>query len=213
MAAVPLMIDLTEKNIIVIGGGSVAERRIRTVINNGAKLTVISPKINQGIHALWTEGCLDWKKKKAEAGDLDDAFLVIVATNDVKVNETIIQATPSNALINNAADADEGNVAFPSFFNRGRLSISVSTNGASPMLSAKIKNDLQAVYDNSYTDYVDFLHESRKLLKQTCLTKNEQRLFLKEILSDKFQDTDNQNKLLKCLADLSGGGKHNERPE
>ncbi|WP_010531885.1 NAD(P)-binding protein [Lentibacillus jeotgali] len=206
MAGIPLMIDLTDKHVIVVGGGAVAERRIRATLEGGANLTVISPEITEGIHSLWLDGDLTWRKKRVAPGDLADAFLVIAATNDVQVNQSIVQASPSNALINDASDAEKGDLAFPSFFKRGLLSISVSTNGASPMLAAKIKQDLQAAYDNSYTDYVDFLYECRKQLKQSALSKHEQRLILQAILSDKFLNKEHQQKGLDWLAGLAERG-------
>ncbi|GAB3064615.1 NAD(P)-binding protein [Virgibacillus ainsalahensis] len=207
MAITPLMIELNEQHVIIVGGGRVAERRVHSLLNSGAAITVISPTIKEGIESEWKKGRLHWKQKYVEAKDLADAFLVIVATDDQMVNQEVIHASPRNSLINAAADADKGNVEFPSFFRRGKLLISISTSGASPQLSAAIKNELQTVYDGNYESYIDFLYESRKLIKHSSLDKAHQKLLLKELLSETFLEKDKQNEAIEWFRNLAERGE------
>ena len=200
----PLMIDLDKKNIVIVGGGSIAERRIRSLLKSGGLLTVISPTIGEGIQKLWQTAQLTWKKKRFEAVDLADAFLIIAATNDPTVNELVVHHSPQDALLNVAAQAEKGNIHFPAHFKQGKLSISISTDGASPMLAAKIKGNLHTVYDENYGDYVDFLNESRKLIKHSLLDKSTQSLLLKELLAESFMDEQKQTKTIAWLEKLSG---------
>ncbi|SFD89913.1 precorrin-2 dehydrogenase / sirohydrochlorin ferrochelatase [Lentibacillus persicus] len=205
MTAIPLMIDLDGKRVIVVGGGAVAERRIRALLESGAHLTVISPDVTEAIYTLWQEGAVDWRQKRVSGGDLSDAFLIVTAANDLEVNQFVAARAPANALINNASDAERGNTQFPSFFNRGRLSLSVSTNGASPMLTANIKRDLEAQFDKRWTGYVDFLYECRQLLKRIRLPENEQRLILQQILSENYYHHANRQIMLNWLANEPEG--------
>nr|WP_010649749.1 NAD(P)-dependent oxidoreductase [Oceanobacillus massiliensis] len=145
-----------------------------------------------------------------QTSDLADAFLIIVATSDPIVNQEVIQKAPSSALINAAAEADKGNVAFPSTFRRGKLNISISTNGASPQLAVKIRRQLESLYDEKYEDYVDFLYECRKLVKLTSLDKLHQRLLLKELLSEGFLDKHQQLMAITWLKKLARGGEGND---
>jgi len=192
MAVTPIMIDLNKKHVVIVGGGQVAERRMNILLESGASITVISPEIKKGIRERWGEGKLTWKKKHVEASDLQNAFMIIVATNDPYTNQSVIQAAPPNSLINAATEANSGNVEFPASFTRGKLAISVSTNGASPQLTAKIKNELRNIFHENYESYVDFLYESRQLIKQSVLDKSHQKLLLKELLSNGFLDKQKQ---------------------
>lgn len=94
--------------------------------------------------------------KEFEPSDIVDAYLVIAATNEPCVNEAVKQALPEHTLFNNVGDASNGNVVFPSALHRDKLTISVSTNGASPKLTKSIMAELEALYPPSYSSYIDF---------------------------------------------------------
>ncbi|WP_339230846.1 NAD(P)-binding protein [Oceanobacillus sp. FSL K6-2867] len=199
MPLTPLMVNLSGKNIVLVGGGYVAGRRIQTLLESGAQLTVISPEIGKEVRVHWEKGRIKWIQKHVEPNDLDGAFLIIVATNNPIVNQSIILAAPPNALVNAAADAVKGNVEFPSAFRRGKLAISISTNGASPQLTRKIKEQLQTIYNENYETYVEFLFESRQLIKRSVLNKMEQKQLLKELLSEVFLDPSKQRQTIAWL--------------
>ena len=73
----------------------------------------------------------------------------------------------------------EGNITFPNQLRRGKLTISVSTDGASPKLAKQIIQNLAQTYDESYEDYIDFLYESRQLIKEKALTSSEKQSYFK----------------------------------
>ncbi|MGP4107590.1 NAD(P)-binding protein [Virgibacillus sp. L01] len=202
MAITPLMVDLEGKKVVIVGGGKVACRRVDTLKESGASITIISPEIEAGIHSLWDAARVNWQQKEFEPDDLEGAFLVIVATNNPAVNQAVVKSSPPNSLLNVTSDASQGNIHFPSNIKRGELSVSISTNGASPLLSAKIKQQLETIFDDRYIDYVDFLYESRQLIKHTTLTKTERRSLLKELLSDDFLDGKKQQQTIDWLRSL-----------
>ena len=204
---IPLMFDLNNKNIVIIGGGHVAERRIRLLLESGGKITVTSPKITQEIRNYWEQGKVNWLKKYFEPNDISNAFLVIIATNNPQVNELVLQYAQKNTLINDATNASNGNVHFPTIMKRGRLTISVATNGASPMLTKKIKQQLEATFPKNYGEYVDFLYECRELLKNSPLPKEEQQKLLKQLLDDDFHSKTNQQQFLSWLKNLQNNEK------
>ncbi|MFA7746086.1 NAD(P)-binding protein [Salinicoccus roseus] len=199
MSFVPLMIDVTDRQIVIVGGGKIAERRVYALIDKGAVLKIISPTLSDSLLSLWNEGRIAWEKRPFEEDDINHASLIIAATNDRKVNDSIKTIAPKDSLLNMTGEARQGNVIFPSTMNRGRLTISVSTGGASPMLASKILKNLESEYDNRYESYIDFLHECRKLLKRSNIGQDEKNKMLKHILDEKYMDTEKQLETVEWL--------------
>ncbi|MEN1970429.1 NAD(P)-binding protein [Lentibacillus sp. N15] len=210
MAVTPFMIDLANKRVVIVGGGRVAVRRIRYLLASGACMTVISPELSKEVRSLWKSGIFYWKQKIVEADDLTGAFLIIVATNDATVNQAVIEAAPKTALINVVTDAEQGDVQFPAHLQQGKLSISIATNGASPMLAGEIKRQLAAMYDQNYREYVDFLDACRKLIKRLLLTKPAQKQLLRELLDERFLNKQKQVFMMEWLKSLERIEKHAE---
>lgn len=202
MAVIPLMINLHGKKVVIVGGGHVAKRRLISLLESEAKLTVISPKVLPEIADLCKKGKVIWKNKEVSLEDLSEAFLIIIATNDKVVNETVRKNAPANCLINASTDAQTGNVHFPSHLKRGKLSIAVSTHGASPMLASKVKNDLSNLYDAHYEQYVDFLFEARTIIKESALSKEEKESYLREFLDEAYHSPVLQQQTLQKLQSL-----------
>lgn len=162
----PLHIDVKDKNVLVVGGGKIAHRRLRLFLKEGAVVTVISPDVVTEIEELHNQNKLHWLEKKVEQVDLEHAFIIIAATNDPSINEWIAENADPNQLVNVASDAEKGNVIVPKSVNKGRLSISVSTNGASPKLAKQICEQLSDQFDNQFIEELDRMYEQRSEKKQ-----------------------------------------------
>lgn len=199
MGWIPLMVDLSGRKVVIAGGGAVAERRAISLLETNADLLVIAPEISLKLRQLRHEGLITWIQKKFEPADATDAFLIIAATNDPAANEMVIRSAPAHALCNDAGDAQRGNVLFPSHFKRGLLSISISTGGASPMLAAKLKQQLERQYDEQFGEYVQFLHEARQLVKRLAVSPEEKKALLREILADEYLDEQRQRQWIAKL--------------
>ncbi|MGK9045387.1 NAD(P)-binding protein [Mammaliicoccus vitulinus] len=199
MAYVPLNIDLTNKQIKVIGGGKIAERRVKGLLDSDATIHVISPELTDNLYQLYLDEKIIWYKKSFESKDLDNAELIISATNQEEVNDVIKKSAPNHSLINMVGDAQGGNVIFPGTLKRGKLQISVTSTGASPKLVSNILNDLDKQYPIDYAEYVDFLYECRIIIKSLDLEKAKKNQLLESILSDQYFDEDEQEKLTNWL--------------
>ncbi|QTN11039.1 NAD(P)-binding protein [Mammaliicoccus vitulinus] len=199
MAYVPLNIDLTNKQIKVIGGGKIAERRVKALLDSDATIHVISPDLTDNLYQLYLDEKIIWYKKSFESKDLDNAELIISATNQEEINDVIKKSAPIHSLINMVGDAQGGNVIFPGTLKRGKLQISVTSTGASPKLVSNILNDLDKQYPIDYAEYVDFLYECRIIIKSLDLEKAKKNQLLESILSDQYFDEDEQEKLTNWL--------------
>jgi precorrin-2 dehydrogenase / sirohydrochlorin ferrochelatase len=157
----PLHFNVKDKNVLVVGGGKIALRRLRLFLEEGARITVISPDVIPEIAELSKADKLNWQAKKVELADLKDALFIIAATNDSVINEWIAENASENQLVNVASDANKGNVIVPKSVKKGRLTLSVSTNGASPTLAKQICEQLSEQFDERFVNELERMYENR----------------------------------------------------
>lgn len=199
MSNMPLMIDLQNKKIVIVGGGKVATRRAKSLVEYCSHVHIVSPSITKELHTLFQQQRLTWAEKMFEPQDISHAFLVIIATNQPEVNQHVKDSLPEGTLLNHAADASAGNVTFPSMLRRGKLTISVSTDGASPKLGRQIISTLQDTYDERYESYIDFLYESRQLIKASTIEPSRKQVLLQHVLSEDYLDEEKQKEFKRWL--------------
>lgn len=161
------MLDIVQKKAVVVGGGRIAYRKITSLLKAGAHVTVISPDVHECVKELVDAQRIEWHKKVFQKEDVMNAFIVIAATNDKKINAKVHQNTSSQQLINVVDDKDISNFHVPAKLSRGKLTIAVATEGASPALAKLIRDDLAKVYDETYEDYVNFLAFAREKIHNT----------------------------------------------
>lgn len=156
----PAFIDLKGKHCIVVGGGKVAERKVAALLRSGAKVTVISPFITGALADHRESKRIKHVKREYRKGDLEDAFIVIAAASDRRVNEEVSLDAP---CLLNVVDAPElANFIVPSVVKRGPLALAVSTSGFSPALAKSIRRELEVFYGKQFGLFVDFLGKQRK---------------------------------------------------
>lgn len=175
----PMMLKIKGKSCRVIGGGRVAERKVMTLLEYGAVITVISPKITEGLHKLVDEKKIVYLERNYKTGDLSGSYLAYALTDNVIVNSQCKkEAEESNVFINVADSEELSDFILPASINRGSLTISVSTEGKSPMLSRKIRHELEEQYGEEYEEILDTLGEIRiRALKEIVSIKDRRELF------------------------------------
>lgn len=186
---ISLLVELKDRHCVVVGGGKIAYRKVMMLLEEEAKVTVISPKACSEIEELSKGEKIKLIQRKAVEEDFSHAFLTIAATNKVEENRRITQRLKSISLVNDASAYEEGNCQIPASFKKGRLHLSVSTNGASPKLAKRMKEEWQEKYDDNYIAYIDFLYEVRNLLKQKSLPPEVSHAILEEILDNAYKDS------------------------
>ncbi|MCX8034371.1 MAG: NAD-binding protein [Thermodesulfovibrio sp.] len=178
----PIFIDIKGKKCVVVGGGTVAERKIKKLLKYGADITVISPDITHNIQKLVEKGKIEYLRKNYSKNDIKNAFLVIAATSDSKINTQILKN--AQFLVNSVEKKEivkkTNNIEFivPAIFEKGHLKIAVSTEF--PALSRTIKEELQYNYGKEFALYLKFLKTLRKEIKDKIKdSKKRQKLFKK----------------------------------
>lgn len=163
----PIMLNCEGQQVVVIGGGDVAERKVSGLLEAGAVVKVISPSLTDTLVAQAKKGLMTWHDRPYAPGDLRGAFLVYAATNNRTINEKVAQESKRLGIhVNVASHAEAGDFITPGVVRRGRLTVAVSTSGAGPLAAAKIKSVLEEALDAAYEPYLDFVHTMRTRIKE-----------------------------------------------
>lgn len=166
-APYPLFIYLEGARVVVVGAGAVAERKIATLLEYGAVVTVIAPEATESVRALAKQGRVEWLQRPYREGDLEGAILAMGATSDESVNARVhAEASSRNQLVNVVDVPPLCNCIVPSIMRRGRLQVAVSTAGAAPSVAREIRHDLEQRYPAYWETYVDVLADVRVLVKE-----------------------------------------------
>jgi precorrin-2 dehydrogenase/sirohydrochlorin ferrochelatase len=163
----PIFLDLKDKKCIVVGGGSVAERKVEMLLEHRASVTVISPTLSQRLQYLADQGVIQTINRNYQTGDLKGAFLIIAATDDPSINATVAgRGKKQGALVNVVDDPGHSDFIVPSIVRRGDITIAISTSGKSPALARKLRTLLEAVLPAEYASLVTLVSEARQELAQ-----------------------------------------------
>ncbi|WP_243126607.1 precorrin-2 dehydrogenase/sirohydrochlorin ferrochelatase family protein [Hominisplanchenecus murintestinalis] len=126
----PMFIDLTEKKVVVAGAGTIAKRRIRSLLNFTNHLTVIAPEVNKELKSLEAEGLLTILKRKCEMEDFYSADLVIAATNDAQINNAIYDTCRKQGiLVNVCSDKQKCDFYFPGIAMKDQVVVGITASG------------------------------------------------------------------------------------
>ncbi len=179
-------LKVIDKPVLVAGGGEVARRKVASLSDCGARVTVTSPKLDSVLEYMAFQKEIIWKERNFEPADIDDdMFLVIAATDDRETNKFIAKLCKSKDILCNVVDApEECTFIVPSSIERGPLSISVSTSGISPTLAASIRQELEMAYGEEYGTFLELVGTLRSLVIESFPSPHtRQRIFDRMIAS------------------------------
>lgn len=166
MKHLPIFVSIRNKPCVVIGGGLVATRKVSSLMDSGANITVISPVVTKEIQQHLASGSLEHYAREFVDSDLTGAYLVFAATDNRKVNRRIGDlAQAQHQLVNIADDPDHCNFVLPSVLDRSPVVIAVSTGGASPVLARQLRMQLEAMIPSACGRLAGITEEYRKKVK------------------------------------------------
>ncbi|MBA4392215.1 MAG: siroheme synthase [Desulfobacca sp.] len=175
----PVFLDLRDAPCLVIGGGQVGERKVKTLQSCQAKVYLISRDLTPYLREELQSGGVFLLAESYETKFLKDMFLVVGATDDPELNGTVGQeARERGILCNIVDDPQECNFILPSLVTRGDLTIAVSTAGKSPALAKRIRQDLEKEFPEIYGPYLELLGRIRsEVLERRRPQKENQKIF------------------------------------
>jgi precorrin-2 dehydrogenase / sirohydrochlorin ferrochelatase len=176
-------IDLRNKPCLVVGAGPVALEKVQGLLAAGARVTVVAPAAIDEIVELEAAGAIALRPRPFEDGDLDSAFLVIVASGRREVGENVSAGAEARSMLCNVADVpDLCNFILPAVTRRGRLVVAISTMGASPALAKRMRDEVAGLFGEHHARFAELLEEVRPWAKANLATYQERRLFFEEIV-------------------------------
>lgn len=175
MSYFPFMIELNNERCLIAGGGTVAYRKVCSMLEFGAVVTVVStefcPELLELAERLrvsdkYRSGHLTLVKRCVQPQDIDGAFVVIMATDDEKVNHDMAELCRQQRILVNVVDVkSDCGFYFPAIIKDKEVVISVSTGGQSPVLAGTIKRNIESHLGRSYGDIAERMGELREQIK------------------------------------------------
>jgi len=163
----PAFLTVKDRKCVIVGGGSVAQRKAKSLLDCGARVTVISPQVSPSLQRIIEAGKAVHLKREYQLGDSRGAFLLIAATDDRELNRQIGQeARKDGALVNVVDDPEYCDFIAPSIMRRGDITFAISTAGRSPALARRIREQLQRQFPKEYAQLATLLSEVREELKR-----------------------------------------------
>ncbi len=162
----PVSLDLTSRRCVVVGGGSVAKRKVQGLCNAGAEILIVSPSLTKNLELLVNGTSIQWMKNDYQKECLTGACIVIGATDSSDINKLISMDARAAGIPVNIAD-DPGLCTFilPAICKKGDIQVAVCTSGAAPAISALIRDIIESSIDSEYVILVAILKELRSRIK------------------------------------------------
>lgn len=163
----PICVELAGRKCLVVGGGTVAERKVAALLELEARVKVISPRLT-ALLQKWVENwSIRYEARAYREGDVTDQQIVFVATNDCAINQAVAtEAREQRIWVNAADDPRHCDFILPSILRRGPVAVAVSTSGASPALARLIREELEDQLTEDYGTMVECAAEVRRELRQ-----------------------------------------------
>ena len=198
MDHLPIFCQLRDRDCLLVGGGDVAERKARLLLDAGARLTVNARDVVPQF-AVWAEsGRVTLVKGDFNESLLDSCWLVIAATDDEQVNERVSQVAESRRIFCNVVDAPkQASFIMPSIIDRSPLMVAVSSGGTSPVLARLLREKLEAILPQHLGQVAHYAGQLRARVKKQFATMSERRrfwekLFVNDRLAQSLANQDQQ---------------------
>ena len=165
----PIFLNVRGKRCVVVGGGKVALRKVKVLLEHGANVEVVSPALCPELSQLARANTISVLRKDYEPGDLNGAFIAIAATKSDINQKVADEARRQKTLVNVADSLEQSDFIVPSCLWRGDLTIAVSTAGRSPALARKVRTRLEQNLGGEYASLTGLIAEVRSELKKRAV--------------------------------------------
>ena len=180
----PVCLDLKRKNCLVVGGGKVALRKIKGLLDGGANIKLVAKEVIPELKSIISDKKITYLGAEYKTDYLKDVFLVIGATNDEILNARLSkEANAANILCNIVDQPEKCNFIVPSVVTRGDLTIAISTAGKSPAMAKKLREELENQFGEDYALFLKLLGKLRSYLKKVVPHQKEREAILNKLVN------------------------------
>ncbi len=184
----PLFADLRGRRVLVVGGGSVAQRKCEALLEAGASVAVGALTLSPTLESWAASGRIEYLRDTFVPQWLDDAWLAIAATDDEHTNRAVINAANARRIWANAVDdAEASRFHVPARITRGPLQIAISSGGGAPMLARLVREQLEVQFDESFAALADLLTRHRQRIRTRWPDLGERRRGFGRLLAGPLQ--------------------------
>lgn len=164
----PAFLNIEDRPCVVIGGGAVAEQKVKLLLRSKATIKVISPDFTPGLQELGEKGKIDLVQRRYQHGDLFGQFIATAATNNNSVNEAIFREANERGIPVNVVDVTRlCSFIVPAVVRRGNITFAISTGGKSPAMARKVREDLERFFPEEYGKLLELVAEVREDFKKS----------------------------------------------
>jgi precorrin-2 dehydrogenase/sirohydrochlorin ferrochelatase len=204
----PLFLDITDRRCVVVGGGDVAERKVERLLDSGASVVVVGKTLTPGLETMKKEGRINHIDADYDQAFINNAFLVIGATDRDDVNAEISRdGREKGILVNIVDDPDKCDFVLPSLLKQGDLLIAISTGGKSPALAKKLREEMEQHFGTEYQTLLEVMGQLREKLVVKGRSSDENRLLFEAVVhSEILQHIKDKSweKVKKIIYDITG---------
>ena len=183
----PINLDIDGKICIVLGGGHVAFRKVKGLLNAGGKVILIAPEICEDIKKLVEDDQIEWQCKSYSNDCLPNGLILIAATDNPKINQlAALEASSKNMLVNivNKNKLNITQFTLPSVIHKNNLTLTISTEGLSPALSKSIRQYLEIQFNDNFAQWLERLSKIRDEVKHIIKDANTREEFWRNVMSN-----------------------------
>jgi precorrin-2 dehydrogenase/sirohydrochlorin ferrochelatase len=163
----PICLDLRGRRCVVIGGGTVAARKVEGLLECEAAVVVVAPILGPVLKELLRAGRIEAHLRPYAEGDLAGALLAIAATDEPAINaEVAAEARARGVLLNAVDDPERCDFILPAVIRRGDLQVAISTGGRSPALARRVREDLEQLLPTEYAELLPLFADLRAELRR-----------------------------------------------
>jgi precorrin-2 dehydrogenase/sirohydrochlorin ferrochelatase len=185
MAKYPIFVELSERRVVVVGGGAVAVRKATSLLEAGARLVVVAYKPSDAMTTLCTNHGAELVRDRYAKQYIGEAVLVIAATDDPQVNEQVYRDCQELEILCNVVDDPEHCDFFvPAVVKRGDLQIAIGTGGYCPAYAGHLRQRLETVFTEEHGRFLAELERVRKEIIEEVPDQDDRKTLLGELVDD-----------------------------
>ena len=152
----PMFVDLSDKNVVVVGGGNIASRRIKTLLAFTRNVTVVAPQVLPEVSQMGKLGQITLYQRPVKRSDFSRAYMVIAATNDAKLNDDIYRVCKEEGIyVNVSSDRDKCDFYFPGVYIEDEMVVGVTASGLDHRKARRVREEIQNALERVAREYSD----------------------------------------------------------